>query len=269
MGSTWWFTPIAVMFLLAPGDVLNARQLTRESIDKAEFPSQRGGAIEPGIVKAQVLLDRLRFSPGMIDGTGGENFRKALAAFQRSQQLTESGGLDRPTWERLNEANGAPTIVEYSINNADVRGPFAKAIPQKMEDMAKLKALDYTSPAEALSEKFHMDEKLLKALNPGKKFAQAGETILVTNVGRPDEKGLAARVEVDKKVRMVRAFNKEGALLASYPASVGSVEKPAPSGSFKVRAIAEHPPYHYNPNFAFKGVKSHKPFTIPPGPNNP
>ena len=58
-------------------------------------------------------------------------------------------------------------------------------------------------------------------------------------------------------------------MVAFYPATIGSDEKPAPSGSHEVRAIAENPTYHYNPEYKFKGVKSDKPFSVPPGPNNP
>ena len=48
--------------------------------------------------------------------------------------------------------------------------------------MKGLKSLDYTSPREAIAEKFHMSEALLEALNPGKKFDEAGQTISVVNV---------------------------------------------------------------------------------------
>ena len=34
-------------------------------------------------------------------------------------------------------------------------------------------------------------------------------------------------------------------------------------------SVAENPTYHYTPKLAFKGVKTQKPFTIAPGPNNP
>ena len=46
-----------------------------------------------------------------------------------------------------------------------------------MEDLKGLNSLDYTSPREAIAEKFHMSEALLAALNPGKKFDEAGQTI--------------------------------------------------------------------------------------------
>ena len=57
--------------------------------------------------------------------------------------------------------------------------------------------------------------------------------------------------------------------MATYPATIGSEEKPAPSGTLKVERIARNPDYTYNPKYAFKGVKADKPFTIKPGPNNP
>jgi lipoprotein-anchoring transpeptidase ErfK/SrfK len=50
---------------------------------------------------------------------------------------------------------------------------------------------------------------------------------------------------------------------------VGSDEKPAPSGILKITIIKKNPTYHYNPAYAFKGVRTDKPFTIKPGPNNP
>jgi lipoprotein-anchoring transpeptidase ErfK/SrfK len=33
--------------------------------------------------------------------------------------------------------------------------------------------------------------------------------------------------------------------------------------------VVQNPNYTYNPEYKFKGVKSDKPFTIKPGPNNP
>src|SRR6185437_6425769 len=79
----------------------------------------------------------------------------------------------------------------------------------------------------------------------------------------------ATMVVVDKPAREVRAYEKEGKLLAVYPATIGSQQKPAPSGSFKVRRVAWNPDYHYDPKFAWKGVKATRKLTVPPGPNNP
>jgi lipoprotein-anchoring transpeptidase ErfK/SrfK len=78
-----------------------------------------------------------------------------------------------------------------------------------------------------------------------------------------------ATIVVEKASRDVRAYDKDGKLLGYYPAMIGSNEKPAPSGTFEVRRVAYNPDYHYNPKFAWKGVKAKEPLTIKPGPNNP
>jgi lipoprotein-anchoring transpeptidase ErfK/SrfK len=57
--------------------------------------------------------------------------------------------------------------------------------------------------------------------------------------------------------------------VAFFPATVGSEEKPTPTGSLKVVSADANPNYRYNPDYKFKGVKSTKAFTIKPGPNNP
>jgi lipoprotein-anchoring transpeptidase ErfK/SrfK len=87
-------------------------------------------------------------------------------------------------------------------------------------------------------------------------------------VGNPPAEKVS-RIEVDKKAHELRAYTQDNKLMAVYPATIGSTEKPAPSGTLKVERIAKNPDYTYNPKYAFKGVKTDKPFTIKPGPNNP
>ena len=79
----------------------------------------------------------------------------------------------------------------------------------------------------------------------------------------------AGKLVVRKSEHALHALDKDGKLVAFYPASIGSEEKPAPSGSYKIERVAQNPTYTYNPKYKFKGVKSDKPFTIKPGPNNP
>ncbi len=224
----------------------------------------------PAGVRLQVLLDRAHFSPGEIDGKFGENARKALRAYAEARQLPSSDELTDDVWKAL-QADGRPPTATYAITDKDVAGPFLHKLPSKMEAMKDIPTLGYTSPREELAEKFHMSEQLLAALNPGRHFDRAGETIAVvdTSGGGSAAPARADRVEIDKKRQTVKLFDKSNALIGFYPASVGSEEKPSPSGTLKVTEIDPNPTYRYNPAYHFKGVHSRKPFKIRPGPNNP
>jgi len=120
-----------------------------------------------------------------------------------------------------------------------------------------------------LSEKFHGSEALLQALNPGQMFDAAGATITVPNVRAERTMVKVVRIEVAKQARGVRAFGPGDELVAYYPASVGSQEKPAPSGTYRVRRAILNPTYTYDPKFAFKGVTAKSKVEIAEGPNNP
>jgi lipoprotein-anchoring transpeptidase ErfK/SrfK len=138
-----------------------------------------------------------------------------------------------------------------------------------MEDMRDLPSLGYTSSQEKLAEKFHMSEDLLAALNPGEDFDAPGHTVAVASKVTSELPAKASRLEVDKTRQTVKVYDRGDRLLAVYPATVGSTEKPAPTGHLKVRAISKNPTYRYNPDYAFKGVHTTQPFIIKPGPNNP
>jgi lipoprotein-anchoring transpeptidase ErfK/SrfK len=247
-----------------------ARPLSAETVNAASYtgPTTKRGT-STVVLKAEVLLDRLSFSPGAIGGRTGDNFSKALAAFQQSQGLKPSGKLDQDTWQALAGKADVPAIVDYEISDADVKGPFTPDIPRRMEEMSKLDHLDYTGPVQLLAEKFHVAQSLLRELNRGRPLDRAGTVIAVPNVRDARSDGAVARVEVDKTQKVVRAFGDDNTLVAFYPATIGSEEKPAPSGAFRIRAVAKYPTYHYDPKFNFKGVKTQQPFTIKPGPNNP
>lgn len=235
----------------------------------ASAPAAPGQApVRAELIRAQVLLDRAHFSPGVIDGQDGGNMRNALMAFEAARNLPADGVLDEKVWAELTR-DTAPVVTDYVITEADAQGPFVAEIPKDYAEMAKLEALSYTSAAEALAEKFHMDEALLRALNPGVDFAKAGQTILVAAPGPERLPAQVARVEVDKARKRVRAFDEGGALVAAYPATVGSADMPTPAGRWAVRTVAPDPTWTYDPSRLNFGDRSAGKLTIKAGPNNP
>ena len=279
------FSLICVLALAAPAQAAPPRHHTAQNggpaVQKARTP-----ALSQAVIEAEVLLTRAGFSPGTIDGRDGENFANALHAFQQANGLP-IGKLDQQTTALLTQVSNASALAQYTIQPGDVTGPFAPQIPQDFEKMAGLERLAYQSPRELLAEKFHMSEALLAALNPNAKFDQAGTAITVANVspmaedpkmaarsgegsGSSAEKGATAgKVVVDKPHHAVLVYSPDNRLTGFYPASIGSTEKPAPSGEFLVRSVAYDPTYTYNPAYGFKEQKTDRKVTVKPGPNNP
>lgn len=264
-------TSIATLVLLFSLDTAAALELSPEAVNTAslaslatERPKKPSPDPDPAIVRLQVLLDRAGSSPGVIDGLYGENVGKAVAGFEAMNKLPADGKLDPEVISRL-EA-GPPIVESYVITKDDAAG-LVDRIPQDYGEKAKMASMGYTSVEEKLSERFHMDIDLMKALNPGADFAP-GKSIQVVATGSPRE-GKVKRIEVNGKTGQVLAYDARGFLLAAYPATVGSEDNPSPSGTHKVKGVARMPVYRYDPKVNFKQGKNNKVLTIPKGPNGP
>ena len=219
------------------------------------------------VLRAQVLLDRRHFSPGEIDGVTGSNVAKAVAGFQRSQGLADSGELNAETWAAL-EKDAVATLMDYTLLPEDVAGPFATP-PRDMIEKSKLEALGFGSPAEALGERFHASPKLLQSLNPGQAFDKAGDVIRVPNIEGAAELPKAAKVIVDKSELVLMLVDAQDKVYAQFPVSAGSKHDPLPLGDWKINGVARNPVFNYNPELFWDGDPSHGKATLQPGPNNP
>jgi lipoprotein-anchoring transpeptidase ErfK/SrfK len=91
----------------------------------------------------------------------------------------------------------------------------------------------------------------------------------VASVERRREPGTASRVEVDSRAQTVTVHGRNDEVIAVYPATVGSKDRPSPVGEFKVTAIAESPVYHNDPDLNLRKVDVQEKLDIPPGANNP
>ncbi|WP_229413678.1 L,D-transpeptidase family protein [Massilia violaceinigra] len=251
-------------------EAVNAAGKTPDPAAKPAKPAKgakAGKLAAPALLRAQVLLDRARFSSGEIDAASGSNMRLALAGFQKKAGLEPSGTLDEATWTALN-ADTADALLSHTLSDADVAGPF-QAIPESMAEKAKLTSLGYGSAAEALGEKFHVSPALLARLNPGKDLGRAGETIVVPNVLDTEPLPKAAKIVVDRSDRSLTLLDAEGKVLAQFPASTGSSHDPLPIGTWKVNGVARQPVYHYNPKLFWDASPGDKKAKLPAGPNNP
>lgn len=217
------------------------------------------------IVKLQVLLDRAGASPGVIDGFDGDNVRKAVRAFEVMRGLPEDGVLDADAIAALNTAE--PVVGGYAITAEDVAA-IGPEVPEDYALKAQMEFLGYARITELLAERFHMDEDLLVALNPGAQFA-AGETVAVTAYGPDVTERKVARIVADKARRQLLAYDTEGALVVAYPATIGSESNPSPSGTHLVNAVAPMPNYTYDPKVNFQQGENTDVLIIPPGPNGP
>ena len=233
-------------------------------------PSKEIPSVSPTLVKVEVLLDRAGFSPGVIDGRGGDNLDRAIEAFSFARGLHWDGKLESATWDALVGSDPGPAVRTYRITEQDVAGPFIGAPPKDYGEMAKLPSLAYSAPDQLLAERFHMDRRLLRSLNPDADFSKAGTTIIVTAPRDGPRDLQVARLEVDKTHEAIRAYDSANRLVAYYPASVGSEERPAPSGIWAVKAVAPRPAYYYDPKrLTFAPLGATGRLKIAAGPNNP
>ncbi|WP_426687515.1 L,D-transpeptidase family protein [Rhodanobacter ginsengiterrae] len=227
----------------------------------------RHGDKGAAVLRAQILLDRARFSPGELDAAYGSNLRQAIAGFQKAQGIPVSGEVDAATWTAL-DSDHAPALVTITLSAEDVAGPF-KSLPSGMAAQSKLDALGYASPLEALGEKFHASPALLKQLNPDKDFGRAGEQLVVPSVEASAPMPAVARVMVSKAEATVSLLDEAGKVVAQYPASTGSKHDPLPLGDWKINGVGKNPVFHYNPKLFWDAKASDAKATLPAGPNNP
>lgn len=237
------------------------------------------------VFEIQVLLDRARFSPGVIDGRWGKNTSNALEFLLRREGLgaasrsSRGPGVDENAYARVAALAGDPGRVVTSrvLTEQDVSGPF-KTLPSGIYEQAKGDCMCYESLGEKLAEFFHTTPRVLEALNAGRSLdgLSAGDEITVPFVEKMESTGASdvrqdppvARINVSDAKHYVQAVDAEGRLLYHFPSTLGSKLNPSPGGNYRVNAVAFDPTWHFQPDLL--GEKGYdKDAIIPPGPNNP
>jgi len=242
-------------------------------------------------MRVQVLLDRLGFGPGVIDGHKGLSYAKALKGFQEARGLDISGEADAATMQALDAYKSTPGVITVEITPAMVAGPFVGPIPKEPADQAKLPAMGYSTPLEALAERFHTTNATLIALNSAAAKIGPGARIRVPNVVpaasdypaalKPEwratlaslsvssDEPSAARIVVDQSDGVLRVLDAEGKLVAQFPATMGSEHDPLPIGEWKIQGTSYLPSFHYNPALFWDSASTDTKQLLKPGPNGP
>ncbi|WP_247634488.1 L,D-transpeptidase [Methylobacterium sp. 37f] len=206
----------------------------------------------------EMLAERFHMSPDLLAALNPDAaFDKAGTVIVVAAVPALETGKPKPEEKRKREEIGSKRPAkEDDAKDSGSKGKEAKAGQDKV-DQAKSDVIksDVTKSDETKARQTKSDQNKTDPSNPDDPKARDPKDV--------------TRIEVDKESRSVRAFDKEGKLVAFYPASIGSEEKPAPSGTAKVEGVAYAPTYTYDPKYQFAGVKAKTKFTIPPGPNNP
>jgi lipoprotein-anchoring transpeptidase ErfK/SrfK len=222
------------------------------------------------LLEAQIALARQAISPGSIDGAIGSQTRAALAAFQRSEQLLETGKLDTNTRTRL--TLDAPWLADYTVTTNDLSRlqPLGKTWLEK----SRQSALDYETALELVAEKAHAHPVLVRKLNPGVDWTNvvAGTVLKIPEVNYPEPDGKAAFIVIHLAEKFLEAFDADTNLLAHFPCSIAAKVEKRPVGELHVIVIAPNPNYTVNPELFPESAElqaiGHK-LILPSGPNNP
>ena len=234
-----------------------------------------GEAAGPTALRVQWMLDRLRFSPGILDGRWGKNTEKAVYWLQEELGKETTGEVNRELWDILAAGvGGLDPLTTYRVTSDDLSGPFVE-IPEETPPKAELDCLCYESAEEMLAERFHVTPDLLAQLNPDVDLENlaAGDSLTVPNVEvmerNMDAPDRVEKVVVSKEGFYLHALDGEGNILYHFPSTLGSDYDPSPSGSYEIMTHAYDPKFHYQPSLFPEVADSKEDLMLPGGPNSP
>jgi lipoprotein-anchoring transpeptidase ErfK/SrfK len=118
------------------------------------------------VMQAQVVLERIGFGPGVIDGKTGRSLTNAIKGFQESRDLPVTGELDAATGKALAQWEAIPATRIVTIPDEWSKIVF-KPVPDSPAEQAKMTLLGYETMIEKLAERFHTTPDVLLQLNPG------------------------------------------------------------------------------------------------------
>lgn len=217
----------------------------------------------------QVALDRVGFSPGLIDGKIGPKTALATREFQRVRGLPTTGQLDKATAEAL-KVDPETVFGRYTITAGDLAeiGPA----PTSWLAKSRLERLGHECLETVIAEKFRCARSLLNTLNPGVNIngLKPGAKVVVPVVAEFPETPKARQVIINFAEKVIRVVDDEDRLVGLFHCSIAADKSDLPRGPARVAVIVPNPDYMFKPEkWPEVKEKISSPLRIPPGPRNP
>ena len=88
--------------------------------DATDTSSLSAGSSGVRVIRAQILFDRARFSPGEIDGSFGPDLEIAVKGYRERHNLKATATIDKELWDLLNE-DTEDLLAFYTVTPQDLR----------------------------------------------------------------------------------------------------------------------------------------------------
>jgi lipoprotein-anchoring transpeptidase ErfK/SrfK len=283
-----WFTATAVLALATAGV---AQQPAQQQQSRQQQQPSAKPPIDRSILHVQVILDKLGFGPGILDGREGQSLTAALKGYQTAAGLDVTGEMDQHTLRSLHRYRAIRPTKTIALTPAMLSGPFVNPIPDDYNLAAKLPTLAYRSPLEKLAEMFHTTPQVLVELNSRETPLKAGQQVVFPNA-LPGSRNYPAelpegwrhtlsqlnvdanqrqgeRIVVDESDGVLRVYDKADRLIGQFSATMGSEKFPLPLGTWTMKGPAYNPDWNFDPDLIAGTKPGAKEAVLPPGPNNP
>lgn len=232
---------------------------------RQQAPADAAAGVAP--LAWQIALDRVGFSPGLVDGKPGAKTVLATKEFQKARGLPPTGKPDEATVAALNLP--AALTTTYAVTDADQQA--VTGTPKDWNEKAAMRYLGYASLVEVVGERFHTSRKCLESLNPAVNFdrLKVGDQLTVPAVEEPSDLGRVARLEINLGEKAIRAFDRQDHEVALFHCSIAKDVEKRPTGSARVVVVTPNPAYTFDPKMWPDVTNVTHKLLIPPGPRNP
>ncbi|WP_448502080.1 L,D-transpeptidase family protein [Sphingomonas sp.] len=287
LGLTGLATVGAVALMFAGSEDATAQDSATPAVSP---PAIAMPQVDRNVLHAQVILDKLGFGPGVLNGEVNGATRAALRGFQARQGIAVTGQLDQPTLRAMYPYRAWRPTKTIALTPGMLAGPYLHPLPEDYGDMAELDGVPYRSPMEKLAEMFHTTPDVLMALNSRETPLAAGQEIVFPNAlptSRDyDVDDAAARrtlaylnvgarqpqadhVVVDESEGVLKVMDAEDRVVAQFSATLGSAQFPLPIGEWTINSVSFSPDWRFDPDLIAGTKPGAEVAIVPPGPNNP